>query len=40
LFEAQDEIDSKREVLIAEIEGKLQRRENLQRLFFLYWRIN
>lgn len=37
LFEAQDEIDSKREVLITEIEGKLQRKESILKLFVIRW---
>jgi len=37
LFEAQDEIDSKRELLITEIEGKLQRRDTLESLFSIRW---
>lgn len=39
LFEAQDEIESKREILITEIEGKLQRKETISRLFTLRWRV-
>ncbi|MDY0042292.1 MAG: SNF2-related protein, partial [Desulforhabdus sp.] len=37
LFEAQDEIDSKREILIMEIEGKLQRTESIIKLFVIRW---
>lgn len=37
LFEAQDEIDLKREVLITEIEGKLQRTESVLALFTIRW---
>lgn len=37
LFEAQDEIDLKREMLITEIEGKLQRKESLRTLFNIRW---
>jgi adenine-specific DNA-methyltransferase len=39
LFEAQDEIDSKREVLITEIEGKLQRKELIFQLFSIQWSV-
>jgi len=39
LFEAQDEIDSKREVLIAEIEWKLQSKESLLALFSICWHM-
>lgn len=37
LFDAQDEIDKKRDDLITEIEGKLQRRETMQNLFCIRW---
>ncbi|NOY12289.1 MAG: hypothetical protein GXP51_00910 [Deltaproteobacteria bacterium] len=37
LFEAQDEINSKRELLITEIEGKLQRRDTLENLVSIRW---
>lgn len=37
LFEAQDEIDSKREVLITESEGKLQGRNSITPLFSIRW---
>lgn len=33
LFEVHDEIDSKREVMIAEIEGRVQSKESLLALF-------
>jgi adenine-specific DNA-methyltransferase len=39
LFEAQDEIDLKREVLITEIEGKLQRTDSMEKLFACSWRV-
>ncbi len=39
LFEAQDEIDSKREMLITEIEDKLQRQTKLIRLFSFRWKV-
>ncbi len=39
LFEAQDEIDAKREMLITEIEGKLQRKESICELFSILWRV-
>jgi adenine-specific DNA-methyltransferase len=39
LFEAQDEIDTKREMLITEIEGKLQRKESFSSLFSIHWRV-
>jgi adenine-specific DNA-methyltransferase len=37
LFDAQDEIDKKRDELISEIEGKLQRKEMLTSLFSIRW---
>ena len=40
LFEAQDAIDSQREVLIARIEGKLLQDSRLEPLFHLIWRMN
>jgi adenine-specific DNA-methyltransferase len=40
LFDAQDEIDKKRDELISEIEGKLQRKESIQNLFCIHWRMN
>ncbi len=39
LFDAQDEVDHQREVLIAQIEGKLKQHCNLQSLFTLRWRL-
>jgi adenine-specific DNA-methyltransferase len=39
LFDAQDDIDRRREQLIAEIEGKLQQRTILQTLFTLRWSV-
>ena len=39
LFDAQDDIDRRREELIAEIEGKPQQRTELQNLFSLKWKV-
>jgi len=39
LFDAQDEIDGQREHLIAQIEGKLQQRATITRLFDVQWRL-
>lgn len=39
LFDAQDDIDRRREQLIAEIEGKLEQKTTLQELFSLRWKI-
>jgi adenine-specific DNA-methyltransferase len=39
LFEAQDEIDRRREQLIAEIEGKLQQQISAQNLFTIRWDV-
>lgn len=39
LFDAQDEVDSQREKLIAQIEGKLQQRTELIQLFVIRWGI-
>ncbi len=39
LFEAQDQVDAKREELIAILEGKLAQRAGLHRLFFVRWRL-
>jgi adenine-specific DNA-methyltransferase len=39
LFDAQDEIDRRREQLIAEIEGKLQQRVSSQELFTIRWHV-
>lgn len=40
LFEAQDEIDARRDALIADIEDKLKRQTETQRLFTVRWRLN
>lgn len=39
LFDAQDEIDRRREQLINEIEGKLQQKVNTQQLFSVRWQV-
>ncbi|HWR20372.1 MAG TPA: SNF2-related protein [Verrucomicrobiae bacterium] len=39
LFDAQDEIDHRREQLIAEIEGKLQQKVSSQQLFAIHWNL-
>lgn len=39
LFDAQDEIEQKRDALIAEIEGKLNQKENLEEVFVIRWRL-
>jgi adenine-specific DNA-methyltransferase len=39
LFDAQDDIDRRREQLIAEIEGKLEQKTVLQELFSIRWKI-
>lgn len=39
LFDAQDEIDRRREQLITEIEGKLQQRIGVERLFTVRWKL-
>jgi adenine-specific DNA-methyltransferase len=39
LFEAQDEIDRRREQLISEIEGKLQQKISSQQLFAIRWHV-
>jgi adenine-specific DNA-methyltransferase len=39
LFDAQDEIDHRREQLIAEIEGKLQQKVSSQQLFAIRWQV-
>ena len=39
LFDAQDEIDRKREVLIADIEGKLRQAMRSEEVFSLRWRL-
>jgi adenine-specific DNA-methyltransferase len=37
LFDAQDDVDRQRELLITQIEGKLRQKENLQQLFLIRW---
>ena len=39
LFDAQDDIDRRREQLIAEIEGKLQQRASQTTLFSIRWKL-
>lgn len=39
LFDAQDEVDRQRELLIAEIEGKLQQKISREDLFTVRWRL-
>jgi adenine-specific DNA-methyltransferase len=39
LFEAQDQVDRQREELIEQIEGKLQQKTDLVRLFSIRWRL-
>ena len=39
LFDAQDEIDRRREQLIADIEGKLQQRESQEMAFSIRWKL-
>jgi adenine-specific DNA-methyltransferase len=39
LFDAQDEIDRRRDQLIAEIEGKLQQKVSCQELFAIRWQV-
>jgi len=39
LFDAQDDIDRRREQLIAEIEGKLQQKTALTKLFSVTWKV-
>ena len=39
LFDAQDQVDSQREELIAQIEGKLQQQTELRQLFTIRWSI-
>ena len=39
LFDAQDDIDRRREQLIADIEGKLQQRVAQTELFSIRWRL-
>lgn len=40
LFDAQDEVDRRREALIEEIEARLSQEVALERLFILRWRLN
>jgi len=39
LFDAQDKIDEQRTELIAQIEGKLEQKVNVQPLFTIRWRV-
>lgn len=39
LFDAQDDIDRRREQLIADIEGKLQQRVSQKSLFYVRWSL-
>ncbi|MDF0643467.1 MAG: SNF2-related protein [Nitrospira sp.] len=39
LFDAQDEIDRRREQLIAEVEGKLQQKVSSEQLFAIRWKV-
>jgi len=39
LFDAQDDIDRRREQVIAEIEGNLQQKSELQTLFSFHWQL-
>jgi len=39
LFDAQDEVDQKREALIEVIEGKLQQNTREQELFSIRWKL-
>jgi adenine-specific DNA-methyltransferase len=39
LFDAQDDLDRRREQIIADIEGKLQQRVSQDRLFSIRWRL-
>jgi hypothetical protein len=39
LFDAQDDIDKKRELLIADIESKLGKKEIVAELFQFAWRV-
>jgi hypothetical protein len=39
LFDAQDDIDRRREQLIAEVEGKLQQRATSEALFSIHWHV-
>jgi uncharacterized iron-regulated protein len=38
-FDAQDEVDNKRDELIAQIEGKLEQKTTLKSLFILRWKL-
>jgi superfamily II DNA or RNA helicase len=40
LFVAQDEVEARREALIADIEGKLKQKQELTQLFAIRWRLN
>jgi hypothetical protein len=40
LFDAQDEIDRRREALIAQIEAKLGQRTQVRELFAIHWRVS
>ncbi len=39
LYDAQDEIDQQREVLIAKIEGQLKMSEDIEPLFSMRWEL-
>ena len=39
LFDAQDEIDRKKESLISEVEGRLQQRVETEPLFMIRWEV-
>ncbi|MBE9075980.1 DEAD/DEAH box helicase family protein [Romeria aff. gracilis LEGE 07310] len=39
LFEAQDQVDERRDELIAQIEGKLEQKSELQFLFTIQWKL-
>jgi len=39
LFDAQDDIDRRREQIIADIEGKLQQRVSQTKLFSIRWKL-
>jgi hypothetical protein len=39
LFIAQDEVEARREALIADIEGKLKQKQELTQLFAIRWRL-
>jgi adenine-specific DNA-methyltransferase len=40
LFDAQDEVDSQREQLIARIEGKLRQQTRTKLLFTIAWKLD